>query len=81
LGWPDCMRRNAGNGLGVRKGFHIQILQTNHRLCPVTHPQFTEDGGHVRLDGGFGHPQLVSNLFVQLPFRQHTQHPELLRGQ
>ena len=35
----------------------------------------------MRLDGRLGHAELVGDLLVEQPFRQHHQHPDLLRGQ
>ena len=35
----------------------------------------------MRLDGRFRHAELVGDLLVEQAFRQHHQHPHLLRGQ
>ena len=35
----------------------------------------------MRLDGRFRHAELIGDLLVEQPFRQHHQHPHLLRRQ
>ena len=35
----------------------------------------------MRLDGRFRHAELIGDLLVEQPLRQHHQHPYLLRGQ
>ena len=60
---------------------YLHLLNRNHCLGPVANPQLPEHRRDMGLDGGLRDIQIISDLFVQKPLSQHTQHPELLRRQ
>ena len=55
--------------------------RSDHRLRAALDTEFLQDRRDMRLDGGLGNTELVGDLLVEQPFRQHHQDPNLLRRQ
>src|SRR3984957_18132457 len=53
----------------------------DHGLGAALDAELLQDRGHMGLDGGFRDAGLIGDLLVEQAFRQHHQHPHLLRGQ
>src|SRR5262249_20758004 len=51
------------------------------RLGAAFDAELLEDGGYVRLDGRLRYVELVGDLLVEQPFRQHHEHTHLLGRQ
>ena len=50
----------------------------DHRLRAALDAELLQDGGDMRLDGRLRDAELVGDLLVEQPLRQHHQHPDLL---
>ena len=53
----------------------------NHRLRAAFDAELLQDRRDVGLDGRLRYAEFIGDLLVEQSFRQHHQHPHLLRGQ
>src|ERR1700757_2292615 len=51
----------------------------DHRLGPAIDAELLQYGGDVRLDGRLRHAELIGDLLIEEPAREHHQHAHLLR--